>query len=61
MKSVLYRMPLRPLLVFVYLFFFRMGFLDGKPGLIFCCLRSWYEFMIDCKVLEYKESHGDPR
>ena len=61
MKTVLYRMPFRPLLVFVYLFVFRMGFLDGKAGLIFCCLRSWYEFMIDCKVLEYNEPDGYPR
>lgn len=51
-KSLLYRMPFRPFLVFILLYFFRGGFLDGKPGLIFCLLRSQYEFMINCKIRE---------
>lgn len=53
-KSILYRLPGRPFLVFVLLYFVRGGFLDGRPGLTFCLLRSWYEFMINCKVRELR-------
>ncbi len=51
-KAVVYRMPARPLLMFVALYFLRGGFLDGRAGLTYCVLRSFYEFMIDCKVVE---------
>jgi hypothetical protein len=47
-------MPLRPLLVFCYLYLVRLGFLDGRAGLSFSLMRSMYEFMIDLKVLELR-------
>jgi len=31
-----------------------MGFLDGRAGLIYCILRSIYEYMIDIKVRELR-------
>lgn len=52
LKSVMYRMPGRPLLMFLGLYVMRGGFLDGRAGLTFCTLRSFYEFMIDCKAFE---------
>lgn len=52
MKSLAYRMPGRPLLMFLALYLARGGFLDGRAGFTFCLLRSFYEFMIDCKALE---------
>ena len=52
LKQLAFRMPYRPLLVFCYLYFVRMGFLDGMPGLIYCRLRAIYEYMIDLKVRE---------
>ncbi len=52
LKDLAYRIPGRPLLIFLYLFFFRLGFLDGFAGMNFCILRGIYEFMIDLKVLE---------
>jgi hypothetical protein len=51
-KSLVYRMSFRPLLMFVALYVFRGGFLDGRAGLSFCLLRSFYEFMINCKAQE---------
>jgi glycosyltransferase involved in cell wall biosynthesis len=54
LKQLAYRLPGRPLLVFTYLFFLRMGFLDGRPGLIYCTLRMIYEYMIDLKVKELR-------
>jgi glycosyltransferase involved in cell wall biosynthesis len=51
-KALAYRLPGRPLLVFVYLYLLRLGFLDGSPGLAFCLLRGFYELLIDLKVKE---------
>lgn len=52
LKELAFHVPYRPLLVFCYLYFFRLGFLDGVPGLTYCRLRSMYEYMIDLKVRE---------
>ena len=52
LKSTLYRMPGRPLLVFVALYFVRGGIIEGRAGLTFSLLRAWYEYMIDCKYFE---------
>lgn len=54
LKQYIYNMPGRPLIVFAGLYFFRGGFLDGLPGLVFCLLKFIYECMISCKVLELK-------
>lgn len=44
---------LRGLLYFSYRYFLCLGFLDGKPGLIFHFLQGfWYRFYIDSKVYE---------
>jgi glycosyltransferase involved in cell wall biosynthesis len=53
-KSLLYRLPGRPLIVFMSLYFFRGGFLEGRAGLTYVCLRVMYEFMIDCKCVELR-------
>lgn len=53
-KALVYRLPFRPLLMFLALYIFRGGFLDGRAGLTFCILRSFYEFMINCKVKELR-------
>lgn len=46
---------LRALLFFLYRYVFRLGFLDGKVGLIYCFLQSfWYRFLIDAKIYERK-------
>ncbi|WFB36566.1 glycosyltransferase family 2 protein [Kiritimatiellota bacterium B12222] len=51
-KQFAYRMPFRPLLTFMYLYVLRLGFLDGKAGFHFCCMRSFYEYMINLKRSE---------
>ena len=51
-KRLIYALPARPLIVFLGLYIFRGGFLEGRAGLIFSALRAIYEFMIDCKVRE---------
>ncbi|WP_188109782.1 glycosyltransferase family 2 protein [Pseudohalioglobus sediminis] len=54
LKQLAYRLPCRPWLVFAYLLFFRLGFLDGRPGLAYATMRKSYETMIDLKVMELK-------
>lgn len=51
---------IRPLLVFLYRYIFRLGFLDGYPGLVFCILQAfWYNFIIDVRLVESKLGHDN--
>jgi glycosyltransferase involved in cell wall biosynthesis len=52
LKAMSYRMPLRPLLRFIYMYILRLGILDGWAGLTYCRLIAMYEFMIDLNVKE---------
>lgn len=54
LKQIAYRLPGRPLLVFIYLYLFRLGLLDGIAGFTYCSLRMIYEYMIDIKVKELR-------
>ena len=36
---------MRPLVRFLYAYVVRLGFLDGKPGLYFCGLLAFYDFL----------------
>lgn len=50
-----YNMPLfiRPFIYFCLRYFFQLGFLDGKEGLIFHFLQGfWYRFLVDAKIYE---------
>ncbi len=53
-KQILYRLPLRPLMVFLYFYFARFGFIDGQPGVTYCMLKAVYEYMILLKMKEIK-------
>jgi len=52
LKQLLYRLPLRPSILFCYLYVFRLGFLDGRAGLAFSRMRASYEMIIDLKAME---------
>jgi glycosyltransferase involved in cell wall biosynthesis len=52
MKSLVYRLPMRPSIWFCYLYIVRLGFLDGRAGLAFSRMRASYELIIDLKVIE---------
>lgn len=52
---IYYKLPmgLRAWLYYVYRYYFRLGFLDGKAGKIFCFLQAyWYRFLVDAKIYE---------
>lgn len=54
-KSLYYNFPMfiRAWILYVYRFYFLLGFLDGKEGRIFHFLQAyWYRFLVDAKILE---------
>lgn len=51
-KAIYLRLPFKPVIMFVYLYILRMGFLDGLPGLYFCALRACHELNTAAKVYE---------
>jgi glycosyltransferase involved in cell wall biosynthesis len=60
-KNLYERFPLfiRPFIYFFVRYFFRLGFLDGKEGLIFHFLQCfWFRFLIDAKIYELKNKHA---
>jgi glycosyltransferase involved in cell wall biosynthesis len=59
LKQLAYRTHGRPLVMFLYLYFFRLGLLDGLPGLYFSALRAGYELMIDIKALELRRREAN--
>ena len=53
------RLPLfiRPFGLFIYRYFFRLGFLDGTEGFIFWVLQTfWFRFLIDAKIWEKRHA-----
>ena len=48
-KILYYKLPLRPLIRFIYLYIFKLGFLDGYPGFIYAILQAFYELQISLK------------
>jgi glycosyltransferase involved in cell wall biosynthesis len=49
------RLPLfvRPTVYFLYRYFVRLGFLDGRAGLVFHVLQGfWFRFLVDTLILE---------
>lgn len=51
-KELFYRLPARPVLKFLALYAAKRGFLDGRAGLRYALLQSFYEYMIVLKRLE---------
>jgi glycosyltransferase involved in cell wall biosynthesis len=60
LKELSFRLPFRPLLRFIYMYFFRLGFLDGRPGFDYCLLLSMYEQMIVLKMNELRRKLATP-
>jgi glycosyltransferase involved in cell wall biosynthesis len=49
----------RAFLYWFYRYFLRLGFLDGREGLIFHFLQGcWYRFLVDVKLDELRRQHG---
>lgn len=60
--KVYYKLPLgfRAWIYYLYRYYFRLGFLDGKEGKIFNFLHAyWYRFLVDAKIYEHKKLGED--
>ena len=60
--NLYYKLPmfLRAHLYFIYRYYFRLGFLDGKPGKMHAFLQAyWYRFLVDAKIYEYELASGE--
>lgn len=60
--KVYYSLPsgLRTTLFFIYRYFFRLGFLDGKAGFYYNFLQAyWYRVLVDAKIYESKQLNKD--
>lgn len=53
LKQVAARLPFRPLLYFIYSYFLRLGFLDGRDGLQFCLMKASYQRMLVSKKYDF--------
>jgi hypothetical protein len=47
-------LPFRPLLRFLYIYLWQLGFLDGRAGYYFARLHATYEFLCVAKTYELR-------
>ncbi len=53
LKQFAYRhLPCRPIFQFLYLYVFKLGFLDGRKGFRYAVLKMFYEYQISLKIEE---------
>ena len=55
--NIYYKLPMgmRAHLYYLYRYYIRLGFLDGKEGKIYAFLQAyWYRYLIDAKIYECK-------
>ena len=59
LKRIFYKLPIRPLIMFLYLFIFKLGFLAGRSGFHFSLMKAIYEYLILIKQKEmaYRNEH----
>jgi glycosyltransferase involved in cell wall biosynthesis len=58
LKQIFNRLPFRHLARFIYLYFFRLGILDGPQGFHYSLMMAVYEYWIEVKL---KETSGEWR
>ena len=54
LKGLFGNLPFRPTLRFLYMYFFKLGFLDGHAGLTYCRLLTTYEYLTVLKIREMR-------
>jgi glycosyltransferase involved in cell wall biosynthesis len=52
LKKIAQQLPMRPVIRFLYSYVLRLGFLDGRPGLIFCGLLAFYDLLASANRYE---------
>lgn len=65
LKNLAHRyLPFVPLVVFVWMYFIKLGFLDGRAGFRYCLLRFFHEYLLQLKLEELRRlapSNADAR
>ena len=64
LKHIYARLPLfwRPFIYFIWRYFVRLGFLDGKSGIVWHFLQGfWYRFLVDALIYEIYSKTGRDR
>lgn len=57
-KEIYYRLPFRPVVMFLLLYGLKRGFLDGRAGLTYALLRATYEYFIVLKTREMEAAQA---
>ena len=56
LKNLAYRhLPARSLFKFVWMYFIKLGFLDGRLGFRYCLLHTFYEYQVSLKLNELQD------
>jgi glycosyltransferase involved in cell wall biosynthesis len=56
LKDLSLRLPFRPLIRWIYMYFILGGILDGKAGFAWCTLQAFYEYLILLKIEEIQRN-----
>lgn len=62
--NVYYKLPMgiRSYLYYMYRYYYKMGFLDGKEGEIFAFLQAyWYRYLVDAKIYEKNKKNSETK
>ncbi len=59
LKRIANKLPARSFLYFIYSYFLRFGFLDGRDGLVFCVMKTVYQQMITVKKYDLRKRSGN--
>jgi glycosyltransferase involved in cell wall biosynthesis len=59
LKRKLFSLPGSPVLLFLYRYVFRFGFMDGVPGLIYCGFQAVQMFHTKAKIYELTSKRAD--
>lgn len=57
-NSIYYKLPIgmRAHFYYIYRYYFKLGFLDGKEGKIYAFMQAyWYRYLVDAKIYECKK------
>jgi glycosyltransferase involved in cell wall biosynthesis len=60
LKRIWNRLPLRPAWLFVYLYVFKLGILDGRLGFRFCLMKAIFDAFISAKAWEQRQLAAGP-
>jgi hypothetical protein len=58
-KNIFYRLPLRPLVKWIYMVVVRRAFLDGRAGMAYAGLQAIYEYFIVLKTNELEQQERE--